>query len=163
MSWRVYYFLVHIWFCVRFHFSVQNKPVIKPRRDPIFNSPHSRTQDLCMCINVKNNNDEGGVFLFVFNGHCCGWRFEIDIIKSQCIKMPSVNDWGWKKIQMNHSDDTCDLENHKPHDTLQHMTKPKRKWEIWALQKCNKKKKKSSFETYNYHHTHFLLLMKSLQ
>lgn len=54
--------------------------------------------------------------------------------------MPSVNDWGWKKIQMNHSDDTCDLENHKPHDTLQHMTKPKRKWEIWALQKCNKKK-----------------------
>lgn len=32
------------------------------------------------------------VFLFVFNGHCCGWRFEIDIIKSQCIKMPFVYD-----------------------------------------------------------------------
>lgn len=37
------------------------------------------------------------VFFFVFNGHCCGWRFEIDIIKSQCIKMFSVNDLSFKR------------------------------------------------------------------
>lgn len=72
-------------------FSVQKICHQTTSRSDLSSDPFSRTQDLCICINVKNNN-EGGVFLFLFNGHCCGWRFEIDIIKSQCIKMPFVND-----------------------------------------------------------------------
>lgn len=72
----------------RFQFSAQTR-----HQTPSASNLHPPIQpyrDLCICINVKNSKDEGAVaFLFVFNGHCCGWKFEIDIIKSQCIKPAS--------------------------------------------------------------------------
>lgn len=63
--------------CAKKKTKKKKNPIIKLRHTLIFSSPDSCTQDLCICINVKNDDNEGGVFCLFLMDIAMGGGFRL--------------------------------------------------------------------------------------